>query len=342
MRLRGYADYRYAENILGAGKRKYMDAEKVRMILEALMAGDAMGMPTEFMSRKEIRETFGGWVSELIDTSQSKLHRDLPTGSATDDTEENLWLLRRYCTDGKLTVENTVQGLLSWIEETDAIKHHYIGPSAAKALNAVREGASPYESGKGGTTCGGMMRTPSAFLFCPEQSEEMLAENIFHCLIPTHFTSEAMEAAGAYGFALRAAYYGASFDEVIEASQRGAEMLLGKMDEIHSAPSSAARILEVCRKARALSDKELLDWMHDVLGCGLPSADVCGAVFAVFAAAGKDVFRGICLGASMGGDTDTIAALSGALCAAYCGGHNIPKAILERILNTNAYEYFAC
>ena len=53
-----------------------------------------------------------------------------------------------------------------------------------------------------------------------------------------------------------------------------------------------------------------MDWLHEVLGNGLSSSDVCGAVFGAFAMAGGDVFKAICMGASMGGDTDTIAAVS--------------------------------
>ena len=40
-------------------------------------------------------------------------------------------------------------------------------------------------------------------------------------------------------------------------------------------------------------------------------------------------------GASMGGDTDTIAALAGALCAAFAGRHNIPAEIQNMVLETN-------
>jgi len=47
------------------------------------------------------------------------------------------------------------------------------------------------------------------------------------------------------------------------------------------------------------------------------------------------VWLALRMGASVGGDTDTIAALSGALCAAYAGGHNIPGPILEEALRVN-------
>lgn len=315
---------------------EYMEMEsRLTAVLEALVTGDAMGMGTEFMTRREIVKKFDGWVTGLIDTKDSKLHKDLVTGCVTDDSEENLYLLEEYGKIGEVTVEATVGGLLRWIDETEAIEKKYIGPSAVRALNEIRNGGSPYESGKGGTTCGGIMRTPCAFLFSPAQEEDQLAIHIWRCLVPTHNTSEAMEAAGAYGFALRAAFHGESFEGIIAAAIRGGERLLELVEDIHSAPSSVARIKEVVTRSREMDESQLMDWLHDVLGNGLSSADVCGAVFGAFAMAGGDVFKAICMGASMGGDTDTIAALAGALSTAFVGSHNIPKDILETVKNVN-------
>lgn len=318
-------------------KDKEME-KKITSVLEALVTGDAMGMPTEFMTRKEIIEKFDGWVTCLIDTNESKLHKDLKTGSVTDDSEENLFLLEEYEKAGKVTVEATVNGLLKWVSETDAIEKKYIGPSALKSLNDIKRGVSPYESGKRGTTCGGLMRTPCAFLCAPNQTEDELAVNILRCLLPTHNTSEAMEAAGAYGFALRSAFHGSCFEEIIEAAMRGGERLVEFVEAINSAPSSRARIREIIIKSREMEESQLMDWLHEVLGNGLSSADVCGAVFGAFAMAGGDVFKAICMGASMGGDTDTIAALAGALSAAFVGNHNIPGKILETVKCVNHLE----
>jgi ADP-ribosylglycohydrolase len=55
----------------------------------------------------------------------------------------------------------------------------------------------------------------------------------------------------------------------------------------------------------------------------------------VFLAKGKDVFGALKLCASLGGDTDTVGALVGALCAAYAGGHNIPAELLETVVEKN-------
>ena len=57
----------------------------------------------------------------------------------------------------------------------------------------------------------------------------------------------------------------------------------------------------------------------------------------------RSSMRGLCpknltdpMGASIGGDTDTIAALSGMLSTPYNRGHDIPEDIIEYVLKVNS------
>ena len=95
--------------------------------------GDAVGKATEFMTPQDIESRFGR-INGLPDISKSLTHSDLHPFAVTDDTEQNLWLIKRYLADGEVTIENTVDELLKWIDGTDAIRKHYIGPSSLKAL----------------------------------------------------------------------------------------------------------------------------------------------------------------------------------------------------------------
>ena len=62
---------------------------------------------------------------------------------------------------------------------------------------------------------------------------------------------------------------------------------------------------------------------------------MCGAVFALFLAAEGSAYRAISLGASLGGDTDTIAALAGGLTAAQAGHTDIPDHIAGPVRAVN-------
>ena len=312
-----------------------MQITRVRSIFAALAVGDAVGMPTEFSTRAIIKKQYPSLVPGLTDTSFSQNHSNLPFACVTDDTEQNLYLYRLYREAGCVDAAQTALCLLRWAEETDAVQKRYIGPSSLAALSAIRTGTPVEQAGRNGTTCGGIMRTPAAVLWREHASEAELAGDIFQCLLCTHNTSEALEAAGAYGFALHAALHGAKRREILAAAVRGGARMLALAPEIHCAPSSIERIRVMYRYAATRSPEQLLDDLYAVFGTGLPSADVCGAVFAIFFCAQDDVWKAIQMGASVGGDTDTIAALAGALCCAHAGCSNIPAEVKAAVFMHN-------
>lgn len=306
---------------------------RIDAALLAFACGDALGMATEFMTREQIEGAFPGGVTRLLEQKDSQNHGDLTPGSVTDDTEQVAYLLERYRAKGEVTVEDTVDSLLAWIRETGAVEKHYIGPSSLKALTAIEKGADPTTAGTG-TTCGGIMRTPAAVCFDPDQTMDQLRENVRAALLPTHNTSEALEAAGCYGAALLTAINSGTVAEVIEAALENGPLTEALAPWRGCAASSAARIRAAAGWGR-LPDGELFHRLYDLWGTGLPSADVCGAVFALFLAAEGSAYRAISLGASLGGDTDTIAALAGALTAAQAGHADIPDHIAGPVRAVN-------
>lgn len=310
----------------------------IKAILEALAVGDAMGMPTEFMTQEDINAVFPP-ITTLPDPKLSYTHNDLPYASVTDDTEQNLYLARAYVDAGGITIERSADALSRWIVECDAVAKKYIGPSSLKALNAIRDGADVMEAGKGGTTNGGIMRTPALVLCAGSCGEEELLTAIRYGCIPTHHTSQAIEAAAGYGFALRAAMEGKSVKEILTAAKYGAEKGLHSTDWVSAAPTCSYR-LDVLEKALVADPdpEKLRRDLYYLYGTGLDSVDVFAAVLSIFLLKKEDVFGAICLAASLGGDTDTIGALVGALCAAYAGGHNIPESVLGPVLAQNQLD----
>ena len=306
---------------------------RIRACLAAFACGDALGMATEFMTRADIARRFPGGVRDLLRAEDSQNHGDLVPGSVTDDTEQVAYLLEWYRSRGAVTVENTVDALLAWVRETGAVEKHYIGPSSLKALTAIENGADPATTG-GGTTCGGIMRTPAAVCFDPDQTMDRLRENVRIALLPTHNTSEALEAAGCYGAALLTALNGGTVEEVIAAALENGPLTQALAPWQGCAASSAARIRVAAGWGR-LPREELFHRLYDLWGTGLPSADVCGAAFALFLAAEGSAYRAVSLGASLGGDTDTIAALAGALTAAQAGYTDIPDFITAPVRAVN-------
>lgn len=306
---------------------------RIDAALLSFACGDALGMATEFMTRDQIERTFPDGVTRLLSQKDSQNHGNLTPGSVTDDTEQVAYLLERYRAKGQVTVADTVDALLVWIRETRAVEKHYIGPSSLKALTAIENGADPATAGTG-TTCGGIMRIPAAVCFDPDQTMDRLRKNVRAALLPTHNTSEALEASGCYGAALLTALNGGTVAEVVESALENGPLTEALAPWRGCAASSAARIREAASWGR-LPDEELFHRLYDLWGTGLPSVDVCGAVFALFLAAEGSAYRAISLGASLGGDTDTIAALAGALTAAQAGHTDIPDHITGPVRAVN-------
>lgn len=318
-------------------ERRISQLNKYLKALQALAVGDAMGMPTEFMTRDTVRRF--GLVSELLDPVVSPIHPNLRKGSITDDTEQNLYLIDAYCKSGEITVEGTANALICWVRETAADSRGYIGPSSLKALKAIESGEDPRKTGRGGTTCGAAMRAPAAALCSKNDSPEKLARDIYNCSLPTHNTNLAVEAALAMGFAVDAAAGGAGVEEILKASLEGASCTNDLDTPNYVGASSAWKIKFLIE---LLADKseidEILDTIYYLNGTGLPANEVVPAALAVFSVAKGDVWLSIRMGASVGGDTDTIAALAGLLSALHSGDHNIPEEIVEEVLNVNRLD----
>jgi len=317
----------------------------IRGILTAYAVGDAMGMPTEFMTRAEISSRFG-LVDTLLEPSQSKNHPNLPKASITDDTEQVCTLLEEYSEKDSIDPYITAKKLLRWMRDSNAIKKGYIGPSSRLALEAIERGESPEKAGKKGTTCGGVMRSLAAVLFAAAR-QRPLADCVRACLTPTHNTQLAMEPAMAYGYALHAAICGKDIEGILSEAKKGAEAAQAVPDSQgypQCEASVMARLLHFKELASSFSDTdEVLDFIYYVYGTTLASVDVAAAAMCIFLSAMEDVWLSIRMGASVGGDTDTIAALAGALSAAYALSHgqslNIPKAIVSEVLENNKLDF---
>ncbi len=317
----------------------------IRGILTAYAVGDAMGMPTEFMTRVEISSQLG-FVDRLLEPSQSKNHPNLPKASITDDTEQICALLEEYSKEDSIDPYITARRLLRWMKESNAIEKGYIGPNSRMALEAIERGESPEKAGKRGTTCGGVMRSPAAVLFAAAR-QRPLADCIRACLIPTHNNQLAMEPAMAYGYALFAAIFGKDIEEILREAEKGAEVAQSVPDSKgcpQCGASVVARLLHFKELAYSFSSPdEIMDFIYYVYGTTLASVDVAAAAMCIFLTAKDDVWLSIRMGASIGGDTDTIAALAGALSAAYALSHgqplNIPTAIVSEVLKNNKLDF---
>ncbi len=308
--------------------------------------GDAVGKASEFMTLDDIAKEIGR-VRGLVDPKFSITHGNMPSWAVTDDTEQNIWLLRRYLRDGNVTIANTVDELLKWIDATDAVNKHYIGPSSLKALEGIKKGRDPLQTGINGTTCGGIMRVPCA-VFASYLLGKDLDACIYNALVCTHNNSVALESAYGYAYALRLAIDNllagdpgkTTCKALLEAAREGCRVGMSKAPWISASASLTARLDMIeGLDLGSWSDDRLKGFLYGVLGTGLPSYETSGAVFSLNIYT-NDPMRIMFLSAECGGDTDTIGALACSLCSLRNLDVNIPYSILQPVVERNGLSDF--
>ena len=297
--------------------------------------GDAVGKATEFMTPQDIENRFGR-IRTMPDICRSITHPDLPRWAVTDDTEQNLWLLRRYLKDGDVTIENTVDELLKWIDGTGAVEKHYIGPSSLKALQGIKNGEDPLNAGINGTTCGGIMRAPAA-VFASKILTKDLDSCVYNALVCTHNNSIALESAYAYAYALSYALDnpGCTTEALIGKALEGCSAGMAKAPWISAGATLRDRLGHLVKlDIRSWDEETFKAFLYGVLGTGLPSYETSASVFALLLYT-DDPVRTMFLASELGGDTDTIGALACSLSAMRNLNAEIPEDILKPVLEYN-------
>jgi ADP-ribosylglycohydrolase len=92
-------------------------AERARGALYGLAIGDALGMPTQLMSREEVAACFGVLDGFREPRDDHLIAAGLPAGSITDDTEQALLVADALLADGgHIDSEDLARRLLDWAE----------------------------------------------------------------------------------------------------------------------------------------------------------------------------------------------------------------------------------
>jgi ADP-ribosylglycohydrolase len=319
--------------------------------LYGLAIGDALGMPTESLPRAEIVARYG----PLLETFQpgpadQPIAAGRPAGTVTDDTEQAL-LLAGLIIEGQGTLDEAAwaRQLLAWEDQMRARGSlSLLGPSTRQALAALLAGADIAEAGRGGTTNGAAMRITPVGIATACQDLGQLVDRVVAASRVTHHTGVALAAAAAVAAAVSAGVAGASVPEATSLAVAAAARAAGRGHWV-AAADVAARIswaagLTAGRAAagrpaaRALDQAAVLDTVYTLVGTSLASQESVPAAFAILAAAPDDPWLACRLAASVGGDCDTIAAITGAVAGACHGVTAFPAAARTTVTTVNGLD----
>ena len=308
--------------------------------LAGLALGDALGMPTQAMSPEQIRAVYGR-ITGLVDGDASQPYAPgMPAGSVTDDTEQALLIASllvrgRGSSSGRVAL-NAVEfahALLAW--EDSMIERgslDLLGPSTKAALERVRAGEDPLTVGGEGTTNGAAMRVTPIGIAVSTEDPEAFAEAVWSSCRVTHATRQGFQSA-----ALVAAAVSMGIDTVRTPSPDLRSLLWKAVTYVDSLPERGAwtpdpDVVAATRRAMQLvanPASSSLECLIDQVGTSVASAHAIPMAFALLA---RDPSPQALLdAANLGGDTDTIGAIAGAILGAALGVQVLPADSLSMI-----------
>ncbi len=323
--------------------------ERALGALWGLALGDALGMPTQAMTADHI-ETAYGEITGLVDAiAEQPVAPLMPAGSVTDDTEQALLLADLLVAgEGHIDPRAFATCLLNWEDDMRARDSlDLLGPSTKAALEQVREGADPRITGKNGTTNGAAMRVTPIGIAISVEDPERFAKAVHESCMVTHDTHQGWEAAGLVAAAVSAGMAGASVREALEQALTLIEELptLGHPTEKPSVLERTKVAISLTREVISVGEVPSTALIHELrhcvrthVGTSVESYESVAAAFATAYAFAEDPYAGLCFAANLCDDTDTIAAMAGAIFGA-CGGRgSFPEADLALIAQVSGIE----
>jgi ADP-ribosylglycohydrolase len=315
-------------------RREY---SRARGTLYGLAIGDALGMPTESLPRGEIVARYGRLVGGFHPgPPEHPLAAALPAGTVTDDTEQAVLLGRLVAEGGgRIDPAELARQLLAWEDSMRARGSlGLLGPSTKRALAAVGAGTDIEEAGRYGTTNGAAMRIAPVGIATPYPDPGLLEDRVVAASMVTHNTGVAMAGAAAVAAAVSAGIDGASVPDVIEAGVRAAGRAAAR-GHWAAAADVAARITWATGLVAGLGLDRAMDTVYRLVGTSLATQESVPAAFAVAAACPDDPWLACQVAASLGGDCDTIAAMTGAVCGACRGVDAFPEGARATVVQVN-------
>jgi ADP-ribosylglycohydrolase len=316
--------------------------ERAAGCLAGLALGDAMGMPSELWVPERVKKTFG-WLSGFHPAPPGhEIVDGFAAGQVTDDTQQ-AYMLAATVRDagGEVRAEDVARELVAWADRVGASNGNFLGPSSARAIDLLRSGADPRTTGAGGDTNGAAMRIAPIGIVRRPDDLEALVDAVVEATVMSHNTGVAVSGASMVAGVVSAGIEGAELNEAIEVGLRAADLGRHRGQQTVAAAVSARARLAIELAGRATSDEQFLVELYDLVGAWVTTTESVPAALGLVVRTAADPQRATELAANLGGDTDTIGAMAGAMCGALSGIEAVPAALLSTLREVNGIDPLA-
>jgi ADP-ribosyl-[dinitrogen reductase] hydrolase len=299
--------------------------DRFKGCLLGLAAGDSLGMPVEGYSAEEIASRFGP-IRDMMAAPVGHFHYGLSAGQYTDDTEETLILAESIIEACGFSGDRFADRLMDWgsLWTLDRSLDRGVGFTTKSSIENMLSGISWKEAGLPVPTCGSAMRVAPIGLFY-HQDLNLAARYAELSSIPTHTAPAARAGSVAIAAGVTLGLKGFSKRMILKT----AATLSSRADPVFS-----QRLMNV----ESLLDTDPVTALSQI-GCSPEVSDAVPAAFYCYLKFEPE--EALVMAATSGGDTDSIASMTGALLGAYHGSSWIPERWLNCLEDRSRIEQVA-
>ena len=317
---------------MGATHAQRLD--RARGALTGLAIGDALGMATQSMTYDDIVREYGEIRDFCAPLASNPYSAGLPAATVTDDTEQaqlvaDLLILGR----GDFDPYAFADALRAW---EDSVRTRglfdLLGPSTTRALAALAEGVPLERVGEGGNTNGAAMRIAPVGILYSTTDIAALVRTVRRVSELTHNSVDGVAAAAAVAGVVSAGVDGCSVDEALDIGRRACALAVEEF-------SSDRALLERFDRARELGLRGDDAKLRSEIGTSVLARESVFCAIGLVAHYGTDTWRGCCVAAGVGDDTDTIGALVGAMSGALSGYASLPSGHVRVLEQQNNLDF---
>lgn len=292
--------------------------ERARGVLLGLACGDALGRPVEFKSADQIA-TEHGTVTEMLGNGS---HRQ-PTGTITDDTEMALCIARSLANHGEFDPEDIADRFVEWYQAGP----FDIGMMTADAIRQLNTGGSWNEAGqtvwkhrREGQNAGNgsVMRCCPYALAYHDDPETLISVSRDSSAI-THYDSRCQ-----YGCAVLNLTISNLLHDQADPLRSALDRV--KADAPDELVTALTGILDDVSETDLRTNGYVVTTLQTALYYALTAADTREAIIEAV---------------NLGGDADTIGAITGAVAGARHGPGSLPSEWLDAIDEREELETLA-
>ncbi|WP_292460032.1 ADP-ribosylglycohydrolase family protein [Methanothermococcus sp.] len=295
---------------------------KIQGCIFGTAIGDALGMPSEGLTKNEIISNYG----IIDDYLPPKNHfKDiLNAGDYTDDTEQTICLIKSITKEG-FDKNLFIKELIKWYRNNPV----GIGPTSKKAIESLINGNY---NGLNSKTCGAAMRVSPLGIFYYDNPYK-LKNAIIEASKITHNNSEAIAGALAIGFLVS---WGLNNNLTMNNSLsksvktfrcNHSKNFISKLAEfIEDISEEFAEKILIIKKIKTIEEG------YELFGTGMDAIECVPSAILTFYLT-NDFKTGMIKAVNAGGDTDSLGCMYGAIAGTYYGYGNIPKKWINGIKN---------